>query len=1052
MELASQPPLAGEPTYKVKMKKLLLSLLTLLLLSFGASAQNNAPVLTDIGNQTTDEDNTLSSVSVIFTDSNPTDTHTITVVSNEANVSVANLSGNTSGSTYDLVPVANWNGTAQITVTVTDNGIGALSDFETYTLTVNPTNDAPVLTEIGNQSVDEDHTLSGLAVVFTDIDGSGSYGINIVSDEANVSVANLSGNTSGSTYDLVPVANWNGTAQITVTVTDNGTGALSDFETYTLTVNPTNDAPTFTSVPGTSATQDVPYIYTAVAEDIDGDDLIYTAPVLPSWLTFTAATQVLSGTPANADVGDTTVTIRVFDGTVSVDQSFFIAVANVNDAPTFSSSPIISTSQGALYEYTASALDIDVDDVLTFTAPVLPGWLTFDMLTQLLSGTPGNDDVGDHDVTIRVNDGTVDVDQIFVISVANENDAPTFSSAPDTVATQDAAYLYIAVAEDIDGDGLTFTAPVLPEWLDFNASSQRLSGTPGNDDVGDHDVTIRVYDGTVSVDQVFVISVANENDGPVFTSIPNTTAAEDVAYSYTPTALDIDGDILTFTAPVLPEWLTFNEASQLLSGTPENDDVGDHNVTIRASDGTTSVDQFFVITVINENDAPTFTSSPITTISQNALYEYTVSAEDIDGDELIYSAPVLPGWLTLNATTQLLSGIPGNSDVGGNNITLRIFDGLIAVDQSFVILVDNVNDAPNFTSTPVTSVKQGVAYTYTVSAIDVDGDAMTYSAPVLPGWLAFNSSTHVLNATPGIDNLGVHNVTLRVSDGTLSADQSFKINVLYGNSAPTFTSDPATYARTDVVYAYTITAEDQDGDALTYTAPIIPEWLTFYPATHLVIGEPHQEDIGTYPITLRISDGTVAADQSFTITVFKANNLPVFTSTPQSTVLEGNEYTYTATAEDIDGDALTFSAPFLPDWLSFDISTHTLSGTPAYDDAGIYNVTLRVSDGYDSDDQEFTITVEENGSVGINMALLKDQLLLYPNPTDGRFILELSGAYEADLTFEIFDQTGKLVLQQIFPSHAQIRKEFDLSSKPPGIYFIRIYHDSQQTMGKLILH
>jgi len=120
--------------------------------------------------------------------------------------------------------------------------------------------------------------------------------------------------------------------------------------------------------------------------------------------------------------------------------------------------------------------------------------------------------------------------------------------------------------------------------------------------------------------------------------------------------------------------------------------------------------------------------------------------------------------------------------------------------------------------------------------------------------------------------------------------------------------------------------------------------------------------------------------------------------------------------------------------------------------AGIYNVTLRVSDGNDSDEQEFTITVEENGSVGIEKALLKDQLLLYPNPTDGRFFLELPGVYEEDLTFEIFDQTGKLFLQQVFPSHTQIRKEFDLSSEPPGIYFIRVYLNSDQMIGKLILH
>ena len=1215
-----------------KMKNLLLSILSLLLLSVGAYAQN-APVLTLTGNQSTDEDVTLSGVSVLFADVDGTDTHTITVVSDEANVSVVGLSGQTTGSTYDLVPVAEWSGTADITVTVTDNGIPALADVETYTLTVNSVNDAPTFTtsavtaavqdapytyNITTVDIDGDAinvsaptspdwltftpgaagsgtgVLSGTpinddvtgnnSVVLTVTDGTAStnqsftivvgdvndaptftstpgtaatqdavYTYNVTTEDIDGDDINVSAPTSPDWLTFTPGATGSGTGILSGTPTNDDVGVhdvtirvndgtVDVDQVFQITVNNENDPPTFTSIPVLTATQDVAYSYTAVAEDIDGNTLVYTAPVLPTWLTFTAATQVLSGTPANDDVGDTTVTIRVFDGTVSVDQAFFIEVADVNDAPTFSSSPIISTSQGALYEYTASALDIDVDDVLTFTAPVLPGWMTFDEATQVLSGTPGNDEVGDHDVTLTVSDGLLSEDQIFVISVANENDAPTFTSTPDTLATQNTTYLYLAVAEDIDRDGLTFTAPVLPEWLDFNVSAQRLSGTPTNADVGDHDVTIRVFDGTVSADQSFVISVAdvndvptfisipltsalqdavytynlvaedidgdtleysapvlpawltftaetqiltgtpanddvgdhdvtlrifdetvfvdqdfvitvaNENDGPVFTSTPDTTAAEETAYAYTPTVEDIDGDILTFTAPVLPGWLSFNEASHLLSGTPGNDDVGDHNVTIRAFDGTTSVDQFFVIAVSNENDAPTYTSSPATSTLQNAVYSYNLIAEDIDGDVLTFTAPVLPDWLTFISSTQILSGTSGNEDVGNNNVTLRIFDGTVSVDQSFVIRVDNVNDAPDFTSSPLTSVKQGVGYSYTVAAVDGDGDAVTFSAPVLPGWLNFNSSTHVLSATPGIENLGNHSITIRVSDGTLSSDQSFTLTVLYGNSAPTFTSDPATYAQTDIVYAYTITTEDPDGDALVYSAPLLPEWLSFYPSSRLVIGEPGQEDIGSHPITLRISDGTVSAEQRFTITVFKANDPPAFTSIPQSSVLEGIAYSYTATANDIDGDVLTFSAPFLPDWLSFDADAHILSGTPEYDDAGVYNVTLRVSDGNDFVDQDFTITVEENGSVDIVNALLNDDMLLYPNPTDGRFIIELPGAYDADLTLEIFDQTGKLFLQQIFPSHTQIREEYNLNSEPAGIYFIRIYHNSDQTVGKLILH
>jgi len=204
---------------------------------------NDAPVLVAQSDQAVDEDNSLVGLSVVFSDADASDLHTISVSSDDSNVTIANLSGHISGSLYDLVPAADWNGTAEITVSVIDNGTGALSDDETFTFTVNSINDAPVLTDIGAQSTDEDINLTGLAVVFSDSDASDAHAITVVSSDANVAMANLSGSTSGSTYDLVPAASWNGTAQITVRVTDDGTGALSDFETYTFTVNAIDDAP-----------------------------------------------------------------------------------------------------------------------------------------------------------------------------------------------------------------------------------------------------------------------------------------------------------------------------------------------------------------------------------------------------------------------------------------------------------------------------------------------------------------------------------------------------------------------------------------------------------------------------------------------------------------------------------------------------------------------------------------------------------------------------------------------------------------------------------------
>ena len=50
--------------------------------------------------------------------------------------------------------------TPSVTITVTDNGSGNLTDSETFTITVGDTNTAPVLAAIGNQSVNEGATLS----------------------------------------------------------------------------------------------------------------------------------------------------------------------------------------------------------------------------------------------------------------------------------------------------------------------------------------------------------------------------------------------------------------------------------------------------------------------------------------------------------------------------------------------------------------------------------------------------------------------------------------------------------------------------------------------------------------------------------------------------------------------------------------------------------------------------------------------------------------------------------------------------------------------------
>ncbi len=189
---------------------------------------------------------------------------------------------------------------------------------------------------------------------------------------------------------------------------------------------PANVAPAVTSTSVTVATEGEAYTYTFTATDADGDTLTLSAPTLPAWLAFDAATGALTGTPATADVGDSAVVLSVTDGTDTVTQTFTIVVAAVvvpNTAPTITSMGLTMATVGATYSYTLTATDVDANDTLSFSSVTLPTWANFDVATGVLSGTP--DMAGDYPVELSVSDGTDATAQTFTIVV---------TAAPENVA------------------------------------------------------------------------------------------------------------------------------------------------------------------------------------------------------------------------------------------------------------------------------------------------------------------------------------------------------------------------------------------------------------------------------------------------------------------------------------------------------------------------------------------------------------------------------------------------------------------------------------------
>lgn len=179
-----------------------------------------------------------------------------------------------------------------------------------------------------------------------------------------------------------------------------------------------------------------------------------------------------------------------------------------------------------------------------------------------------------------------------------------------------------------------------------------------------------------------------------------------------------------------------------------------------------------------------------------AVDDAVTTDEDTPVDIDVLSNDTTPGGGTLSITTL---GVPAYGTVeqtGAGTLTYTpeadfygddTFTYLVANEQggsaqaTVSVTVQAINDAPVFTSTPVIGAVPGAVYTYTVEATDIEGDALAFSAPVLPpGWLSLTDNgdgTAVLEGTPSASHIGRHTVTLAVYDGEATTEQTFAVTV-----------------------------------------------------------------------------------------------------------------------------------------------------------------------------------------------------------------------------------------------------------------------------------
>jgi hypothetical protein len=706
-----------------------------------------------------------------------------------------------------------------------------------------------------------------------------------------VTTFSLSGQPSGMTINSStgaiswPAANTPDTPEVSTTYNFTvvvGDGTSSSNYPTSVTVTPVNNAPSISSSANTSATEAVAYGYTVTATDTESDTLSYSLTTAPAGMTIGASTGVISWTPPQAASNYTAnVTVQVTDnGTVngtpsaqSSTQSFTINVSADNDAPSITSSANTTATEGVAYGYTVTATDPE-SQTLTYSLTTAPAGMTIGASSGVISWTPPQA-LSNYtaSVTVRVTDGTNPVTQSFTVNVSADNDAPAFTSVDITTASENSLYSYTVTATDPESQTLAYSLTTAPAGMTIDASSGVIGWTPPEADSSyTANVTVRVTDGTNPVTRSFTITVTSSNDAPSFTSTDVTSATEGVAYGYTVTATDPEGGTLSYSLTTAPAGMTIGASSGVIGWTPPQA-LGNYtaNVTVRVTDGTNPVTRSFTITVSADNDAPSFTSSDVTSVAEDTAYSYTVTATDPESQTLTYSLTTAPTGMTIGASSGAIGWTPPLNFNGTANVTVRVTDGTNPVARSFSITVTAVNDAPVVTSTAVTSSPEDTAYSYTVTASDVDGDTLSYSLTTKPTGMVIGASSGVISWTPSLNFNGTVNVTVQVSDGTAADTQSFVLTITAVNDAPVITSTAVTADDGSGTYSYDVNATDIDGDTMVFSLVSAPTGMTINSSTGVIGWTVPAVITGSYAVTVRVADradGTALTDtQSFSITL-----------------------------------------------------------------------------------------------------------------------------------------------------------------------------------------
>ncbi|MBW2984580.1 hypothetical protein KY361_05665 [Candidatus Woesearchaeota archaeon] len=570
-------------------------------------------------------------------------------------------------------------------------------------ITVNITNinDPPVLECLDNQTL-------AIEVLFTTQASASDIDSAILYFSDNSTLFDIGVNTG--VISFTPNSTDEGVYNINISVNDS---ELSDSCIVVFNIID-NEKPVLANISNTTAWESSYFEMNVTATDADQEDNLTFSDnsamfdIITTNSSASNAIGLINFTPVNANVGNHTITITVTDSKGAADsKTFNLEVRNINNPPYFTTIPAGDRDVRVNFAYTLDMRDYTVDldnDVLNFTS----NSSIFNITVEgIISVTLNSSFVGTYDVNITAVDGAPEgINSTIVTFTVSINQYPRINATFFAEGREDIQFNLNLGATDPDGDDLTFTDNT--DMFDVS-SSGTIQFTPLQQHIGYHTIEINVtdpYDGFNST--ILYLNITEENDAPYFVQLENKTLEEETTYIIYIIAYDEDGyfplnfgsDSSMFTIE------SYNDTTGRINFTPDDPDVGTHTINFWVNDSIVKVYATAVYNISGINDPPIINSSnpPANyTIAEGSSQLFDITIHDPDTSQANISHEWYKDGILQksgsNTTQTNWTFTPGYCDARDYNITIIVRDPLESDSHTWNITVNNTNRVPTFNAT-----------------------------------------------------------------------------------------------------------------------------------------------------------------------------------------------------------------------------------------------------------------------------------------------------------------------------------------------------------------